>query len=607
MQTVETAREPEAVSATGGSARSQLDQLDERRWKPRRAVAFGVAATAFLVPFACAVAVVQVGARIVPRPNTVPWLVAWLVALAVVATATMYAVDRQARRLMPLAAMLRLSLVFPDHAPSRFAVALRTGSGKALERALARGAEGTGEFATPQHTAELVVGLIGAVNAHDRLTRGHCERVRAYSDLIGQQLELDADRASKLHWAALLHDVGKLDVPSAILNKKGRLTADEWSVVRGHPGAAAKWLTPLESWLGEWARAATEHHERFDGDGYPNGLAGEQISLAGRIVAVADAFDVMTAARSYKKPYPAEQARTELAKNAGTQFDPKIVRAFLAISLGKLRLVMGPVAWLSGLPVLLSAGSAVSSAGTVVTAAAVAASGLVAPATPVHHARSARPAHVAALERHAAGTHASTGSRSSTRDGRAATTHHGTGARAGTKTTTRTHKSSSTQSKTTTTTSRSSTPSLSGSSPSAGTKPGTSSGGSSDTTPTSGPSTTPTGGDSPATVVVSPAVPVEHAPVANPDTAPTALLGTRLRVPVLDNDTDADGDLDPSTLQIVSLPPSSDYTSIGISNHQIDIRPAALYTGTFKVGYQVCDKTGLCASSTLTVKFVLSL
>src|SRR5262249_45835417 len=152
-------------------------------------------------------------------------------------------------------------------------------------------------------------------------------------------------------------------------------------------------------------RAATEHHERYDGDGYPNGLAGDEISLAGRIVAVADAFDVMTAARSYKKPYPAEQARTELAKNAGTQFDPKIVRAFLAISLGKLRLVMGPVAWLTGLPFLLSAGSAVSSAGTVMTAAAVAASGLVAPAH-VHHARSARTPHVAAVERHTRATHA---------------------------------------------------------------------------------------------------------------------------------------------------------------------------------------------------------
>src|SRR5262249_21774604 len=138
----------------------------------------------------------------------------------------------------------------------------------------------------------------------------------------------------------------------------------------------------------DWALAATQHHERFDGDGYPNGLRGDAISLAGRIVAVADAFDVMTAARSYKKPYPAAQARVELANNAGTQFDPPVVRACLAISLAKLRLVMGPLAWLSGLSGLFSVGSVASGAAAAVTAAAVATSALAAPAA-------AKPAHSA--------------------------------------------------------------------------------------------------------------------------------------------------------------------------------------------------------------------
>src|SRR5262249_14858284 len=153
-----------------------------------------------------------------------------------------------------------------------------------------------------------------------------CERVRAYSDLIGQQLGLDAESANKLHWAALLHDVGKLDVPAEILNKKGRLNQEEWAIIRTHPASSDRWLRRLHAWLGAWALAATQHHERYDGDGYPLGLRGDEISLAGRIVAVADAFDVMTAARSYKKPFPAAQARTELANNAGTQFDPMIVR-----------------------------------------------------------------------------------------------------------------------------------------------------------------------------------------------------------------------------------------------------------------------------------------
>ena len=306
-------------------------------------------------------------------------LLAWFVAMVAVATATIWAVDRLSRRLLPIAAMLRLSLVFPDRAPSRFAATLKAGSGKALERALQR-SRTDAEFATSEQAAALVVGLIAAVLAHDRLTRGHCERVARYADLIGEELGLDADVRTKLHWAALLHDVGKLSVPSPILNKTEKLSTDEWQVIRGHPGASGQWIDPLRTWLGDWALAASEHHERYDGDGYPLGLRGDDISLAGRIVAVADAFDVMTAARSYKKPFPAAQARVELANNAGTQFDPKVVRAFLAISLGRLRLVMGPLTWLSGLSGTFSVGSVTSAATAAVTAMLVAITAFAAPA-----------------------------------------------------------------------------------------------------------------------------------------------------------------------------------------------------------------------------------
>ena len=219
------------------------------------------------------------------------------------------------------------------------------------------------------------------------MTRGHCERVRAYSDLIGQQLGLDEESASKLHWAALLHDVGKLDVSPAVLNKKGRLTPEEWEHVRGHPAHSDRWIGGLTPWLGEWVLAASQHHERFDGQGYPYGIAGMDISLAGRIVSVADAFDVMTAARSYKKPFPAAQARVELTDNAGSQFDPQIVRAFLAISVGELRRVMGPIAWLAALPELVRASvtGALAPARTAVIAAGVAAASLVpAVSAPMH-------------------------------------------------------------------------------------------------------------------------------------------------------------------------------------------------------------------------------
>ena len=108
-------------------------------------------------------------------------------------------------------------------------------------------------------------------------------------------------------------------------------------------------MAPLAEWLGDSARAVWEHHERFDGQGYPRGLSGTDISFAARVVSVADSYDVMTSARSYKKPLPAEAARVELAACAGSQFDPVVVRSFLNISLGRLRLMTGPLAWFAQL------------------------------------------------------------------------------------------------------------------------------------------------------------------------------------------------------------------------------------------------------------------
>ena len=126
--------------------------------------------------------------------------------------------------------------------------------------------------------------------------------------MLGEQMGLSRGDLDRLNWAALLHDIGKLEVPEKLLNKPGRPTPDEWDVLRTHPGAAAAYVEPLRGWLGDWVDAATQHHERYDGTGYPEGLSGKHISLAGRIVSIADAYDVMTAARSYKKPLPAAQA-----------------------------------------------------------------------------------------------------------------------------------------------------------------------------------------------------------------------------------------------------------------------------------------------------------
>ena len=141
-------------------------------------------------------------------------------------------------------------------------------------------------------------------------------------------------------------------MPTEILTKPGRPTDPEWEVLRRHPEYGDALVAPLRGWLTDWADAVAQHHERWDGQGYPRGLAGEEISLAARIVAVADAFDVITSVRSYKPGFASPAAREEIAACAGSQFDPRVVRAFLNVSLGRLRLVMGPLSWLAHAPIL---------------------------------------------------------------------------------------------------------------------------------------------------------------------------------------------------------------------------------------------------------------
>ncbi|MCP5033421.1 MAG: tandem-95 repeat protein [Actinomycetia bacterium] len=288
----------------------------------------------------------------------------WIALLFVVTSIMATGLRKGLHRLAPLATLMELTLVFPDQAPSRSKTVLRKSSSRTMlrqiEEARANG-DSTGEVI---HGAYLVQ-LLTEVNAHDRLTRGHSERVRSYAEMLGEQLGLGEDDMNKLRWSALLHDVGKLDVPAEIINKNGRPTDDEWAVLTEHPSAGRSMLEPLSDWLGDWIHAADQHHCRWDGNGYPLDLAGNDIALAGRIVAVADAYDVMTSARSYKKPLPAQVARRELTDCAGSQFDPAIVRAFLNISLGRLRAVAGPLASLANvlslpqvrIPVISTVGS----------------------------------------------------------------------------------------------------------------------------------------------------------------------------------------------------------------------------------------------------------
>ncbi len=293
------------------------------------------------------------------------------------------------RRLMPLASLLNMTLVFPDQAPSRFSVALRSNTIKRLKsRYEDVKSDGLGDEASS--AAATAVELIGLLSSHDRLTRGHTERVRAHALLIAEEMGVsDADR-ELLTWGAMLHDIGKLTVSPDILNKPGRPSESEWAELQGHPAASAEMLAPLEGWLGDWVLAASQHHERWDGTGYPAGLSGTEISLAGRITAVADAYDVITSRRSYKKPMSVEAARKELIRCAGTQFDPDVVRAFLNVSLRR-RWASGPLASLTELPKILNLGANLQSTGAIVagTIATVGSATLVPTATPTELASTA--------------------------------------------------------------------------------------------------------------------------------------------------------------------------------------------------------------------------
>jgi putative nucleotidyltransferase with HDIG domain len=308
-------------------------------------------------------------------------IVVWAVGLAITSTFATAVAERVGKRFLPLAVLLRLSLVFPDRAPSRFAMARGAGNVKHLERRI-REAREHGVDEAPVRAAEQILSLVAALSAHDRKTRGHSERVRAFTDLVADELRLDEGDRDHLRWAALLHDIGKLHVPARILNKPGRPEPREWETLKGHPAAGARIAAPLLPWLGTWAHAIEQHHERFDGGGYPNGLAGEGIAFGARIVSVADSFEVMTAARSYKKPMSVPAARRELAACAGGQFDPFVVRAFLNVSLGRLWWTVGPTSWTALLPVVGSvqrAGGSLLGATRAATAAIVVGAGGLVP------------------------------------------------------------------------------------------------------------------------------------------------------------------------------------------------------------------------------------
>jgi putative nucleotidyltransferase with HDIG domain len=321
----------------------------EERWPARPVWSTLIRALVLLVPVATGVAAAIILSHVLPRPSGLLWMALWWVGLFLASATVASLTDRLARRMIPLAVLLGLTMVFPDRAPSRFAVARKVGNIKNLEERV-RQAREHGVESDPARAAETILTLVAALNVHDRKTRGHSERVRALTDMLASELRLNQDARDRLRWAALLHDIGKLEVEARVLNKPGKPTPPEWESLKRHPEEGARIAAPLLPWLGEWGQAIEQHHERFDGGGYPRGLGGQDLSAAGRMLTITDSFETMTAARSYKKPMSVVNARRELARCAGSQFDPVIVRAFLNISLGRLMWQIGPASWLAQLP-----------------------------------------------------------------------------------------------------------------------------------------------------------------------------------------------------------------------------------------------------------------
>ncbi|CAM5638530.1 HD-GYP domain-containing protein [Streptomyces avidinii] len=170
--------------------------------------------------------------------------------------------------------------------------------------------------------------LVHAVDIKDRYTRGHSERVGQASTMIARELGMTEDRLETVRIAGILHDVGKLGVPTRLLRKDGPLTPQERRIIELHPEYGHEMVRGI-GFLGEARSAILHHHEKVDGSGYPYGLTGEQIPVLARVVAVADAFDAMTSTRSYSRARPVPVALAELERCAGAHFDPAMVRALV--------------------------------------------------------------------------------------------------------------------------------------------------------------------------------------------------------------------------------------------------------------------------------------
>ena len=177
---------------------------------------------------------------------------------------------------------------------------------------------------------EMAIALAKTIDAKDTYTHGHSERVATYSRMLAKRAGDDEEAQERIYYMGLLHDIGKIGVAGTIINKASRLDDDEFQSIQSHPIIGSEILKNI-SQFPDLSIGARYHHERYDGKGYPDHLAGEAIPRAARIIAVADTYDAMTSSRSYRKGLPQDVARAEIEKGKGTQFDPEFADLMIAL------------------------------------------------------------------------------------------------------------------------------------------------------------------------------------------------------------------------------------------------------------------------------------
>jgi response regulator RpfG family c-di-GMP phosphodiesterase len=183
----------------------------------------------------------------------------------------------------------------------------------------------------PQNSLmRLLLGMAHRVDTRVSLSGKHSTQVAQWVSLTSRELRCTENSVRINHWAAQLHDIGKIGVPDSVLSKAGPLSPSEWDVMRLHPGVGANIVTAL-NWMPGIAKVIYSHQEKYDGSGYPEGLKGTQIPLGARIVTVVDAYQAMTDNRAYSKARSQEEARQELLHMSGKQFDPMVVEKFIKV------------------------------------------------------------------------------------------------------------------------------------------------------------------------------------------------------------------------------------------------------------------------------------